>query len=49
MRSTIESPHTWAMSVAFDDHGDVVPMRGAIQNAIPVRVPSRLPLSSAGP
>ena len=29
IRAIAASPHTWAMSVAFDDHGEVVPIRGA--------------------
>jgi hypothetical protein len=28
IRVTAVSPEVWAMSVAFDDHGEIVPRRG---------------------
>ena len=41
MRVIAVSPHTCAMSVAFDDHGDTVPMRGVIDEATVSTVSSR--------
>src|SRR5512140_63488 len=48
---TAESPHTWAMSVAFDDHGEVVPIRGVTKNVMVSTEPAGLTRgpSSSGP
>ena len=34
MRSTPSRPQLWAMSVALDDQGEIVPMRGVIKNRL---------------
>ena len=44
MRATAPSPQLRAMSVAFDDHGEIVPRRGTTSS-----VTSRAPASSAPP
>ena len=35
MRITLAKPHWRAMSVAFDDHGEIVPSRGTTSNCVP--------------
>ena len=35
MRTILSKPHWWAMSVAFDDHGEIVPRRGVTTRRLP--------------
>ena len=36
VRRTAARPHEWAMSVAFDDHGEMVPRRGTTNSRVPL-------------